>query len=435
MALHDGAPQAAPSRSTTASIRWFTSTAVAGSVGDSLSRTLLPIVAVSVLGAGAATVGVINSLGLLAFLFLGLPLGSLADRWSAPTAIMTTSTVVRAAAALAAVGAWSSGWLEGTTGLIILVLVALVVGVADVGYTTGQGLLVPRLVETGRIRAVFGRVQTASQIGGALGPMLLSAILALIAAPLAWLSAAAAYLVSVLTQRGIRPAPSADPPAERASMWAQVRGGVGHVMGEPTLRKITMANTLNNAAVMAANTLLPVIAMTTLQVSPATYAAIGVIGALAGITGAASASTLTNKLGLKATRLAASAGMSIGIVLVMLAGTVVSVLPGPPELWLGIQSGLAGLCASVALVAGADLVPRFSPPEVLGSVMGAQRTLVLGVMPLSALVIGILGSLLGTLTATYVWLALALASALPCLTLIDPDKTLPPRTRPVREPS
>src|SRR5690606_29488278 len=178
---------------TTASVRWFTLTALAESVGDSLSRTLLPIVAVSVLGAGAATVGVINSLGLLAFLLLGLPLGSLADRWSAPTAIMTTSTLVRAAAVLAAVGVWSLGRMEGTTGLAVLILLALVVGVADVAYTTGQGLLVPRLVETDRIRALFGRAQTASQIGGALGPMLLAGILAFAAAPLAWFSAATAY--------------------------------------------------------------------------------------------------------------------------------------------------------------------------------------------------------------------------------------------------
>lgn len=423
MALHDGAPQVVPSRSTSASVRWFTSTALAESVGDSLSRTLLPIVAVSVLGAGAATVGVINSLGLLAFLFLGLPLGSLADRWSAPTAIMTTSTLVRAAVALTAVGAWSFGWLQGTPGLTILILVALVVGIADVAYTTGQGLLVPRVVENARIRAVFGRVQTASQIGGALGPMLLAGVLALIAAPLAWFSAAAAYLVSALTQRWIRPAPRAGAPVDRTSMWKQARGGMGHVMGEPTLRKITMANTLNNAAVMATNTLLPVIALRTLEVSPAAYAAIGVIGALAGITGAASASTITSKLGLKTTRLVASAGMSIGIVLVMLAGTVTIALPGPPELWLAIQSSLAGLCASIALVAGADLAPRLSPPEVLGSVMGAQRTLALGVMPLSALAIGTLASTLGTATATYVWLALAIASAVPCLALAEPGGT------------
>lgn len=423
MALHqDAGQEQPPSRRATASVRWFTLTAVAESLGDSLSRTLLPIVAVSVLGAGTATVGVINSLGLLAFLFLGLPLGSLADRLSAPAAFMTSSTLLRAMATLAVVGTWIMGWLEGATGLTILVLMALVVGVADVGYTTGQGLLVPRLVETERIRAVFGRVQSASQIGGALGPMLLSATLAIVSAPLAWLSATAAYLVSALTQRGIRPKPSSAPAPPRTSMWTQARGGIGHILAQPILRKVTIANTLNNAAVMTANTLLPVIALTTLEVSPAAYAAIGVVGALAGIAGAASASPITSTIGLRRTRVAASAGMSTGIVLVMLSGVVTSVLPGPPELWLGVQAGLAGLCASVVMVSGADLAPRLSPPEALGSILGAQRTLVLGVMPISALIAGILGATIGTAPTTYIWLALAIASAIPSLTLVDPDK-------------
>lgn len=203
-------------------------------------------------------------------------------------------------------------------------------------------------------------------------------------------------------------------------MWVQARRGMGHVIGEPTLRKITMANTLNNAAVMAANTLLPVIALTTLDVSPATYAAIGAIGAVAGIVGAAGASTITRVLGLRTTRVAAGAGTTIAVVVVMLAGTVTSTLPGPPEPWLALQSALAGVCTSVALVAGSDLAPRLSPPAALGSVMGAQRTLVLGVMPLSALAIGGLASVFGAGAMTYVWLALALASIVPCLTLTDP---------------
>lgn len=49
-------------------------------------------------------VGLLNALGLAAFLVLGVPIGALADRWSAPTAVMTVSTVVRALAVAAAAG-------------------------------------------------------------------------------------------------------------------------------------------------------------------------------------------------------------------------------------------------------------------------------------------------------------------------------------------
>lgn len=178
---------------------------------------------------------------------------------------------------------------------------------------------------------------------------------------------------------------------------------------------------------MTANTILPVIALSQLVVSPAVYAAIGAAGALAGIAGAVFASAITGKIGLKATRVAAGAGMTVGIVLVMLAGGLTTVLPGPTELWLTLQSALAGLCGSVALVASSDLVPRLAPAAHLGAVMGAQRMLVLGVMPISAVAVGALGAILGLAPTLSLWLALALISIFPSLKLADPDRSAPDR--------
>ncbi|MCV7666113.1 hypothetical protein [Micrococcus luteus] len=170
------------------SVRWFTATAGLEAVGDSVARSLLPIVAVSILGAGAAA-GVINSLGLAAFLLLSLPIGVLADRWSAPRRMMTVSTLVRAGLAGTAVVAWLLGWLHGSLGVGLLAGLAAAVGIADVVYTAGQGLLIPRIVAPDQIRPVFGRVQTASQVGGAAGTALLAGLLVLVAAPFAWAAA------------------------------------------------------------------------------------------------------------------------------------------------------------------------------------------------------------------------------------------------------
>ncbi|USQ81874.1 MFS transporter [Ornithinimicrobium faecis] len=402
------------------SVRWFTATAAAESVGDSLARSLLPIVAVATLGAGTVTVGLLNALGLLAFLVLALPVGVLADRWSAPIRMMTLSSLVRAAVTFAGVLAWWVGWLEGPGGLVVLVLMALVVGVADVVFTAGQGLLVPRLVPGEQIRAVFGRMQSAAQAGAAVGPLVLSGVLLVLAAPVAWLCSTVMYLLSVLTQSRIRPQLSGPPQLPRTSMWAQAQAGTGELFSHPALARVTVANMLNNAAVMAANTLLPVIALSRMGLSPTAYAAIGVGGALAGIAGAIAASGITERVGLRATRLMTSAGMSLGVVLVMLAGAVVPVLPGPPLLWLALRSMLAGGCASIAMVAGSDLAPRLVSPQSLGTVMGAQRVLVLGTMPVDAVAIGILGVAVGIPAASWVWLTLALGSAIPCFALQDP---------------
>lgn len=243
-----------------------------------------------------------------------------------------------------------------------------------------------------------------------------------LAAPAALLVAAGAYLHSVVTQRGIRPGPSPVSGPARSTPKAQAREGVAAIWQQPLLRRITVANTLNNAAVMAANTLLPVIALTQLELNPATYAAIGTLGAISGIAGAIGASAITERIGLRTTRLIAGAGLVLGTVLVMLAGIALPVLPGPAVLWLAVQSALAGFCTAVAMVAGSDLVPRLCAPEQLGTVMGAQRTLVLGIMPVSALIIGILGGSVGLTAATFLWLALNLAAVFPCFKLDNPDE-------------
>lgn len=67
------------------SLKWLNLATLLESTGDSFSRSLLPIIAVSFLGAGTGTVGVVNSLGLFAFLGLSLPIGVFADRFGKPS--------------------------------------------------------------------------------------------------------------------------------------------------------------------------------------------------------------------------------------------------------------------------------------------------------------------------------------------------------------
>lgn len=401
-------------------VRWFTLTTFAEAIGDQMARTLAPIIAVSLLGAGTATVGLLHSLGLGMFLVLSIPLGVLGDRISRPTAMMTTSTALRMAVIACGVLAWTLGGLEGTVGIGILLGIMLIIGIADVTFTTGRSILVPRLVPADQIRPMMGTVQTAAQIGTVLAPVALTALLALAAPPLAWIGVVLTYLASLLTQSRLRghdrPADHASVPRPRAGS-PPFRAGISHLLAEPTLRRVTASSALYNAAVMAANTLLPVIALTELHLVPAVFAAIGGLGAIGGILGAASASRITARYGLRRVRITAALTMGSGVVLVLLLTTDAGFLPGPAALWIGVFYALSGFCTSVSAVAGADLIARLCPPEMLGAVAGAQRTATMGIMPVSALLIGLLGTLLGTTIATGAWLVLALAATVPCLRL------------------
>lgn len=114
---------------------WFIVTAALESVGDGIARSLLPIVAVTILGAGPAFIGILNAVSLAGFLLLSLPLGALADRWSAPVRMMSASSLARAVAVLAGLCAWALGMLDGVLGLVLLLAMALIIGIADVVFT------------------------------------------------------------------------------------------------------------------------------------------------------------------------------------------------------------------------------------------------------------------------------------------------------------
>ena len=106
-------------------------------VGDEASRVVVPIVAVSMLGAGALDVGIINALGLSAFLVLGLPVGVWVDRLRRRR-LMIAADVFRALVVLSVPVAFVTGAL--TMGHL-LACVALI-SVGDVVFTTAHGAFV-----------------------------------------------------------------------------------------------------------------------------------------------------------------------------------------------------------------------------------------------------------------------------------------------------
>ncbi|MGO1567197.1 MAG: MFS transporter, partial [Brachybacterium sp.] len=297
---------------------------------------------------------------------------------------------------------------------VLLLAMALIIGIADVVFTSGRQILLPRLVPIGQIRPLVGKVQSASQASTLAAPVVLTVLLSLFAAPMAWIGAAVSYLASIFAQSALRSADARErPDVPIRTLHAQMREGFSLIWYVPQLKMITAANMLMNSSSMVANTLLPVIALTTLRIPAAHFAALGSLGAVAGIAGAAMASGITSKLGLRWTRVGTSVCASIGIVIILLLVARPGFLPGPPLAWVGAQYTLTFLSTALALVAGSDLIARLVPRESLGVAAGAQRTLVMGAMPVAALAVGGLASVTTMSTAIGVWLALATLSLLP----------------------
>lgn len=406
MTLHD--PPAMRDATAPALSRAFTyvlATSAAEGFGDVLARTLLPILAVSVLGYGTGFVGVINSIGLSAFLLLGMPIGIIIDRLRNRRRAMGVATLARCLA-LAGLGfAYYTSWLSG----VVVLGVAVVIGLADVVFTTAQSTVIPHVVPSKRLKIAYSRLTVVNQGASTAAAAAGSLTLGVLGLPGMIWATVCSYAGSILLQRGIK----SKAPTRRKDPTARVRGGF--LDGFRTLRQIqalwalTLSNALTNAGVMLGNTMMPVFILRDLDIAPAAFAGLGIVSAIGAIIGATVAPRLSARVGLRKLR-SWTALLSVPVVGIAIA---CQQLPGPELAWLAAQSLAWSFLVSIAAVAGAEVLPLSVPPEDLGTVGSAQRTITLGVMPIAALMGGALAVLTGPTPLLILWAVLAGAAALP----------------------
>lgn len=389
------------------SFRYLLGTGAAEGFGDALTRTVLPILAVAVLGLGTGFLGILNAIGLAAFLLFGMPIGMAIDRLRNRGRVMGSASFVRFLMLAALTIAYFAGWLSGP----LLLGAAVLIGVADVVFTTAQSTVIPVVVEPGALKHAFSRLAVINQSTSTAAAAAGSAMIGLIGIPVVLLTAAAAYAGSCLLQLGIRLGSTETSRPGGPGPRGQFREGFRILRRTPALAVLTVSGSLTNAGAMLGNTVLPVFVMRDLAIQPAAFAALGVLSAVGAITGAAAAPRLTGKLGLKKLR----SGASLLSVPAVLTTVACQWLPGPELVWLAFQSFAWSLLISVSGVAGAEVLPRIVPRNHLATVGAAQRTISLGIMPIAALLGGLIGTVTGPVPLLWVWAILAGSAALPII--------------------
>lgn len=169
---------------------------------------------------------------------------------------------------------------------------------------------------------------------------------------------------------------------------------------------------------MLDNTMVPVLVLRDLEISPAVFAIMGVVASIGAVLGSAVAPRLSTRFGLRRLRICAAliAGPAV------LFAVYCRKLPGHEVIWLMHQAFLWNLLVSISSVAGADVLPRVAPRHRLASVGAAHRTITPGIMPISTLIGGAVGAYTGTAAMIWVWAGLAVLAALPLLRVSELDQ-------------
>lgn len=389
--------------------------------GRSIVDFTTDVIAVAVLGASAAQMGLLNAAGMVAFLVLAAPVGVLVDRVSSRVSLVSSSLVKAGLAALTA-----ALILTNTLTFPILLSIAVVFGISSLVTETGQVAVVPR-IETGRgISALAGSLQAWDNALGIVVPA--SAAVAISYLSGGWVLAGATLLLAAaaLIARRIRPAPiPSEPPALRSRMasaplLAQLRAGFGPFRSSSALRRVTASTSLLNAALAVISAVEMVYLLRVVGLPIPAVGASATAGAIGGTLGAMLSGRIVARFGLGLVVRSAS------VCLLVAAGLLLALLlPAPLSALVVIlcaQSFVWGFAQVAKNVAVYSWFTTIVPADLIGRASGLQRTATMGVVPVASLVGGVVGAwnVVTALVLGVVFVLVAGVSIWPVKSEIDP---------------
>ncbi|MEU8465759.1 MFS transporter [Streptomyces sp. NPDC029003] len=373
--------------------------------GSAVTLLALPLVAIGTLGATPLQTGLLVMSEYLAFLLVGLPAGAWVDRLPLRP-VMIAGDVGRAALLLSVPAAAALDLLT----LPQLYAVAFGISVCTVFFDVAAQSALPRLVGgPGLVRANV-RLEATRNITQVGGPGLAGALVGAFTAPVALAADALSYAASALLLARVRPLGERPAARPRASLRAEITEGLRFVFGHPALRALTLAAAVSNLCGTIGAAMLLVLLAGDLGLPPLLCGAVFAAEAVGGLAG----SLLTRR-----------AAAAFGQGRAMCASVVVSGL-----LWLlalpfyqadrrfavaVLLQGLGWTAFMTFKITSVAYRQRLCPEPLLGRMTATFRFVVWGVMPVGALVGGLLGQHFGARTALWTGALGELLAVLPLL--------------------
>jgi MFS family permease len=362
--------------------------------GEQFTGLAIPVLAVTLLHAVAWQLGILNAASTAAFLIVGLPAGAWVDRWL-KRRVMITADVTRALA-LAVVPIL---WFTHLLNIWELLIIVAVVGVASVFFDVGYQSYIPLLVKPEQVGPANSTLEATAQVGRIGGPAIAGALLTIISAPALIIIDSVSYVVSFLSLSRIRDTEQPADPADRQPLYKEIAEGVRFVAKQPLIRSISGTTATSNFFSTLGFTVFPIFALRTLGIGTLGFGIVLSAGSIGGLLGA----TLTPKVArlFGEGRVIPISAVVFGIAFLpvplsaLLHGTAAVVL-------LSIGEFFTSFVVLIYNITQVTLRQRLCPPRLLGRMNASIRCLVWGVMPIAALVSGVLGGALGIVPTMWI---------------------------------
>lgn len=346
-------------------------------LGSVVTRTAIGFVAIIVLGAGPAELGILTAAASVGTLLIGLVAGVQADRMRRRP-ILIVSDLVRAVLLSTIPVAYVAGVLRIELLYLVVFSAAVLGAFFDVAYRS----YLPSLV--GRDRVVEGNAKLgmSGAIAEVVAPALAGAIVQLFSAVAAIVVDAVSFLVSAVSILLIRaPEPPPVPPGERSAL-SEIGEGLSAVWRNPYIRATTGFEVMRYFFGSFIGVLYLLYGLNDLGLNPFIVGLAISLGGVGAFVGAALVGVTIDRLGIGATI------VRVGIA----GGILVFLLPlakGQPPVvaasFLFIGQLLGDALGMIEDVAIQSLRQQVTRDEILGRVNATVHVLVEGVAPLGAL--------------------------------------------------
>lgn len=376
--------------------------------GSRITRTALPIIAVQSLHESETIVALLSSVYLAPGVLLALFAGGVVDR-SRKRRILMGADIFRAAV----VASVTIAWLFGALSMWHLVIVGALVGAASALFTIADVAYLPTLVEKRQLGEGNAKLETTEAVAEVTGPASAGVLIGALGAPLAVAIDAASYLWSALMLNRIRtvePPPQPAPSAQSSTWQSQrdLRDGMRAIFENRHVRPVVSSLMVWSIAGGFFTALYTLFCLRTLGLSTLTFGIIIALGGIGSFGGAVISRRLVASIGLGRTMIVSAVISLAGGLLIPLArGSQTTVL-----LCLGAHQ-LISDCFSVAFVIQAvTLRQTVLPKHMLGRANAAVHVCTAGLVPIVALLAGLLAEFTSIRTAVWVGVVIGLVAPL-----------------------
>ncbi|MBM7829378.1 MFS family permease [Agromyces cerinus] len=359
--------------------------------GSAIAGVAFQVLIVTVLNATPIEISILSALGVVPYLFLGLIVGALMDRWRRQRTLIITSVgraiVLGSIPVLLLLDALTFWSLAG---------VMLTLGVLTLFADSAAQPLLPNLVPRSSLVMANARLGQSETVAGTAGPALGGALFTLLGAPILFAFDAVINAVSAVLQSRISVQEAAPQPRPRGRhIGHDIVEGLRYTYRHRTLRPLALSIHIWFLANSIVSTVFAVFVLRELDLAPGAFGVALAFGGVGGFLGALFAPRIGMRLG-------AGRAILLGRALAIVPWLALAVLPIDASTDLGVLMPVVsaaqfvfGLSTGIEDANDTGYRQAVAPDAIQGRMNSTIRTVNRVVFFLGALLTGLLATLLG----------------------------------------